>query len=94
MSIITIVKPKQIIVLGVNIDSPRIAQVSIGKIIRPAQDAMKRADHADPVDSTTIRQPYQNITEVGTPITTADSNALSFQYSEKDCTFNWNHPNV
>ena len=75
---------RQIIVFVVNIDSPNMAQVSIGKIIRPAQEAINLADQADPVSSTTNFQPYQNSTEVGTPITIAESNALSFQYSEKD----------
>tara|TARA_R100000005_G_C4993183_1_gene200295 strand:- start:2317 stop:2577 length:261 start_codon:yes stop_codon:yes gene_type:complete len=85
---IIIVNPKQIIVFVVNIDSPSIAQVNIGNMIRPAQDAINLADHADPVSATTNLQPYQNITEVGTPITTAESRALSFQYSENDWLFN------
>lgn len=75
---------RQIIVFVVNIDSPNIAQVSIGKIIKPAQEAINLADQADPVSSTTNFQPYQNNTEVGTPMTIAESNALSFQYSVKD----------
>ena len=66
-------------VFVVNIDSPKIAQVKIGNIIKPVQEAMNLADQADPVVSTTYFQPYQNITEVGTPITTADNSALSFQ---------------
>ena len=72
-------------VLVVNIVSPKIAQVKMGNIIKPAQEAINLADHAEPVASTTSLHPYQNITEVGTPITTADNSALSFQYSEKDC---------
>jgi hypothetical protein len=78
----------------VNIVSPKIAQVKIGNIINPAQEAINLADQTDPVDSTTMRQPYQNITDVGTPITTADNRALSFQYSEKDCELSWNQPKV
>ncbi len=60
-------------------DSPKIAQVKTGNIIKPVQDAMNLADQAESVASTTYFQPYQNITEVGTPITTADNSALSFQ---------------
>ena len=75
-------------VFVVNMDSPSIAQVRIGNIIKPAQDAINLADHAEPVSSTTYFQPYQNNTDVGTPMTTADNKALSFQYSENDCTFN------
>ena len=71
-------------VFVVNMVSPNINHVNTGKTIRPAHDAIKRADHADPVDSTTNFQPYQNITDVGTPITMAESSALSFQYSVND----------
>ena len=42
-------KTKHIIVLGVNIDSPKRNQVKIGKTIRPADEPMNLAVQADPV---------------------------------------------
>ncbi len=73
------VNAKHIMVFAVNILSPRNVQVNIGNIINPAQEAINLADHAEPVVSTTSLHPYQNMTEVGTPMITADSSALSFQ---------------
>ena len=87
-------RTRHIRVFGVNIDSPNRYHVKIGNIIRPVHDARNLADHADSVASTTNFQPYQNITDVGTPMMIADSRALSFQYSEMDWEFNWNQPTV
>ena len=42
------------------------------------------SDQAEPVASTIILHPYQNATDVGTPIMSAESKALSFQNSEID----------
>ena len=85
---IIIAKEKQSIVLTLSIDSPRMNQVKIGKIIRPVEEAINLAVHAELVASTIIFQPYQKATDVGTPMITADKSALSFQYSENDCKFN------
>tara|TARA_B100000282_G_C31678329_1_gene465489 strand:- start:346 stop:591 length:246 start_codon:yes stop_codon:yes gene_type:complete len=77
-----IAKLKQIIVLAVNIVSPNRHQVRIGKTIKPAEDPMNLAVHAEPVASTIILYAYQKHTEVGMPIEIADNKALSFQNSE------------
>ena len=70
-----------------SIDSPRINHVRIGKIIKPVEDAINLAVQAELVASMIILHPYQNATDVGTPISTEERRALSFQYSEKDCKF-------
>ena len=75
-------------VFVLNMDSPRINHVRIGKIIRPVEEAINLAVHAELVASTIIFQPYQKAIEVGTPMIIDDKRALSFQYSEKDCRFN------
>ena len=81
-------RARHIKVFGVNIVSPKRYHVKIGKIISPVHEAKNLADQAESVASTTNFQPYQNITDVGTPIKTAERTALSFQYSEIDCEFN------
>ena len=77
-------KVKHIIVFGVNIDSFNRYQVKIGKTMSPVEEAINLADQAEPVESTIILQPYQKATDVGTPITIAESRALSFQNSDID----------
>tara|TARA_B100000035_G_scaffold228005_1_gene196308 strand:+ start:384 stop:644 length:261 start_codon:yes stop_codon:yes gene_type:complete len=84
---IIIAKEKHSIVFVLNIDSPRINQVRIGKIIRPVEEAINLAVHAELVVSTIIFQPYQKAIDVGTPMIIEDNSALSFQYSENDCKF-------
>ena len=84
---IIIAKEKHSIVFVVNIDSPSMNHVRIGNMIKPVEDAMNLAVHAELVASIIIFQPYQNATEVGTPMIIDDNRALSFQYSEKDCKF-------
>lgn len=76
----------------VNIVSPKKTQVKTGNTISPAADAKNLADHAEPVCNITYFQPYQKSTEVGTPSTTAENNALSFHHSDMFCAFNWNQP--
>ena len=65
--IIRIARLKQIIVLGVNIDSPNKNHVKIGKIISPADEPINLAVQAEPVSSTMNFQEYQNATEHGAP---------------------------
>ena len=81
-------------VLKVNMLSFKKTQVKTGNTINPAEDARNLADHADPVCITTYFHPYQNNTDVGTPNTTAENNALSFHHSDILCAFNWNQPSV
>jgi len=85
---IIIAREKQSKVFVLNMDSPRINQVRIGKIMRPVEEAINLAVHAEFVAWIIILHPYQKATDVGTPIMTDDKRALSFQYSEKDCKFN------
>ena len=87
-----IAKPKQIIVLGSNIDSPNRNQVKIGNTMIPAEEPMNLAVQADPVSSTIILQAYQKAIEVGTPNNMAADKGRSFHHSDKYCAFNWNQP--
>lgn len=81
-------KEKQIIVFGVNIDSPSKNQVKIGNTIRPAEEPINLAVHADPVSSTTNFQAYQKATEVGTPSKKAAVQGLPDHHSDRYCAFN------
>jgi len=75
-------------VFVVNIDSPNRYHVKTGKMIRPVEDPMKRADHTEPVASTIILHAYQNAIDVGAPIKNAAWIGLSFHHSETYCAFN------
>ena len=68
-------------VFGVNIDSPNRNQVSIGNMIKPAEDPMNLAVHAEPVSSTINFQEYQKAIEQGTPRVNAAHIGLSFHHS-------------
>ena len=87
-------KLKQIIVFGVNIDSPSRNQVRIGKIISPADDPINLAVQADPVSSTINFQEYQNATEHGAPKRKAVVQGLPDHHSERYCALSWNHPMI
>lgn len=78
-------KPKHIMVLVVNIDSPRRNQVRMGNIIKPVEEPINLAVQTDPVASTIVLQAYQKATEVGAPIKKAAVNGLSFHQSERYC---------
>tara|TARA_R110001606_G_scaffold3573_1_gene16024 strand:- start:424 stop:636 length:213 start_codon:yes stop_codon:yes gene_type:complete len=69
--------------LGVNIDSPNKNHVKIGKMIRPADEPINLAVHAEPVSSTMNFQEYQNATEHGMPKITAVSHGLLLHHSER-----------
>jgi len=84
--------PRQIIVLVVNIDSPSKNQVKIGNNIKPADEPINLAVHADPVSSTISLHEYQNATEQGAPRIKAVIQGLSDHHSDKYCAFNWNQP--
>tara|TARA_B100000035_G_C20990424_1_gene549881 strand:+ start:600 stop:848 length:249 start_codon:yes stop_codon:yes gene_type:complete len=75
-------RPKQIIVFGVNIVSPKRYQVKIGNIINPAEDPINLAVHAEPVSSTINFHEYQNAIEHGTPNRNAADIGLSFHQSD------------
>ena len=81
-------KPKHTNVFGVNIDSPNKDQVKIGKTIKPAEDPINLAVHAEPVSSTINFQEYQNNTEHGTPNKKAAVHGLSDHQFETYCAFN------
>ena len=85
-------KAKQIIVLVVNILSPKRNQVNIGKITKPALEPMNLAVQTEPVASETYFQPYQNKTLVGTPTRIAESIALSDHQSYIFCRLSWYQP--
>ncbi len=85
-------KAKQIIVLVVNILSPKRYQVNIGKITKPALEPINLAVHTEPVASDTYFQPYQNNILVGTPTTTAERIALSDHHSYIFCRLSWYQP--
>ncbi len=80
--------PKQIIVFAVNMDSPNKNQVSIGKIIKPADDPINLAVHAEPVSSTINFHEYQNATEHGAPRRNAAVHGLPYHHSDRYCAFN------
>jgi len=84
--------PKQIIVFGVNMDSPNKNQVKIGNNIRPAEEPINLAVHTDPVSSTINLHEYQNATEHGAPKSIAVVHGLFSHHSDKYCAFNWNQP--
>lgn len=72
--------------------SPKYIHVKNGNTIRPADDAINLADHADSVYMVTYFQAYQKRTDVGTPSKTADTNGLSLHHSDIDWALSWNHP--
>ena len=74
---------KQIIVFGVNIDSPNKNQVRIGKIISPADDPINLAVQAEPVSSTINFQEYQKATEQGAPKRRAVVQGLPDHHSDR-----------
>ena len=74
---------KQIIVLGVNIDSPNKNHVKMGKMIRPADEPINLAVHAEPVSSTMNFQEYQNATEQGAPRKKAAVHGLPYHHSDR-----------
>ena len=78
-------KEKQIIVFGVNIDSPSKNQVRIGNIISPADDPINLAVQAEPVSSTINFQEYQNATEHGAPRRRAVIQGFPDHHSERYC---------
>tara|TARA_R100001510_G_C7655530_1_gene214752 strand:- start:3994 stop:4278 length:285 start_codon:yes stop_codon:yes gene_type:complete len=94
MSIINRDKNKQIIVFVVNIVSPSIYQVSIGKITKPVQEPKNLADQTEPVASDTNFQAYQKVTLVGTPTKMADNKALSAHHEYIFCKFSWYQPKI
>jgi hypothetical protein len=59
--------------------SPNIYQVNTGKIMKPVQDPINLADHAEEVSSATNFQAYQNRIEAGKPNNTAARTGLLFQ---------------
>lgn len=65
-----------------NIDSPNKNQVNTGNMIKPADDPINLAVHADPVSSTMNFQEYQKAIEQGTPSMNAAVIGLSFHHSE------------
>ena len=75
--------PKQIIVLGVNIDSPNKNHVKIGNIINPADEPINLAVQAEPVSSTMNFQEYQNATEQGAPRKKAAVHGLPYHHSDR-----------
>ena len=81
-------KAKQIIVFAVNIDSPNINQVNIGKTTNPADEPINLALQTEPVASDIYFHPYQNKTLVGTPTRIADNSALSAHHVYIFCKFN------
>lgn len=85
---------KQIIVFGVNIDSPNKNQVKIGKMMRPADEPINLAVQAEPVSSTINFQEYQNATEHGAPRRMAVIQGLPYHHSDRYCAFSWNHPMI
>ena len=85
IKIIKIAKPKQTIVFGVNIDSPRRNQVRMGKIISPAEEPINLAVQAEPVSSTINFQEYQNATEHGAPRRKAVIQGLPDHHSDRYC---------
>ena len=92
--IIKTAKLKQIIVLKENIDSPKRCHVSIGKIIKPVEDPMNLAVHAEPVVSTIALYAYQKQIDVGTPKISAEVNDFPFHHSEINCAFKENQPKI
>ena len=86
--------PKQIIVFGVNMDSPNKNQVKMGNMINPADEPITLGVHAEPVASTINFQEYQKATEQGMPITNATVHGLLDHQSDKYCVFSWNQPNT
>ena len=64
-------------------DSPRRNHVRIGNIIKPAEEPMNLAVHADPVSSTINFHEYQKATEQGAPNRIAVIQVLSDHHSER-----------
>lgn len=91
---IKIVRERQLIVLSVNILSPKRHHVNIGKTKNPAPEPINLADHTDSERIETILQAYQNIILVGTPNTKAEIIGLFSHHFHKNCEFSWNHPKI
>lgn len=70
-------------VFGVNMDSPNKNHVSIGNMMRPAEDPINLAVHAEPVSSTINFQEYQNATEHGAPRSIAVIHGFPDHHSDK-----------
>ena len=85
---IIIASEKQIMVLAVNIDSPRSTQVNTGKRTIPVAEPINLADQTEPVASVVILQAYQKSMDVGTPNRMAEASGLFFHHSDKNCEFN------
>lgn len=81
--IIIIAKPRQDIVLKVNIDSPKRNHVNIGKIIMPVDEPINRAVQTESVASTIALHPYQKAIDVGAPIKNAAEIGRSFHQSQR-----------
>ena len=64
-------------------DSPSKNHVRIGNIIKPAEEPINLAVHAEPVSSTINFQEYQNATEHGAPKRKAAVQGLPYHQSDK-----------
>ena len=64
-------------------DSPNRNHVRMGNMIRPAEDPINLAVHAEPVSSTINFQEYQNATEHGAPRRMAVIHGLPDHHSDK-----------
>ena len=78
---IAMAKERQTMVFVANIDSPNKDQVNIGKTIKPVDEPINLADHAELVSAAVNFHAYQNKIEAGIPNNTADMSGLVFQYS-------------
>ena len=85
---------RHVIVFVVNMLSPRIVQVKMGKITKPVEDPINLADQAEAVSDTTILQAYQKKIEVGMPKNMAAVTGRFFHHSVKLCKLSWNQPNT
>tara|TARA_R110001592_G_scaffold78697_2_gene235791 strand:+ start:287 stop:574 length:288 start_codon:yes stop_codon:yes gene_type:complete len=85
----------QIIVFGVNIDSPRKYQVRIGKVVYENTAAINRTDHSSP--PVAIKQnfvPYQNKIPAGIPKVKHAKIGLFCHHCQTNCEFCANQPIV
>lgn len=69
-------------------------QVNNGKITKPVQEPMNRADQTESVSSETNFHAYQKAILAGIPHTIDDKIGLSFQKLEHFCKLTWYHPNI
>lgn len=81
---IKIARKRQVIVLAVNIDSPKSVQVKMGKSTSPVDEPINLAVQTDPVASAVILHAYQKSIEVGTPSMKAEARGLFFHQSDKN----------